>query len=448
MPKLAINGGNKIVNIPFPDQYTTGLSEREAVWEHMHSGKSLSNYRGNWIKEFWGGDKVRKFEQEFAEKFNVKYAVAVNSCTSALQLACIAAGLEKGDEVIVTPWSMSCSATAPLICGAIPVFADIGRDDFCLDYNSVKSKITEKTKAIIVVDLFGQRYKYELDNLARKHNLIIIEDAAQAIGSKRGALYAGGIGDIGCFSFTQGKHLTCGEGGMLVTDDYETAFKAALLRNHSEAVVSANDKNRLFVDKYSKFFGFNLRMTELQAVIMSEQLKRLEGYIYDRVENSRSISEKLCAFPFISKPVINKECTNSYYVDPYYFDQSKLLSNGSATRDMFIAAVKAELMGEKSRPDRPMLGCGYIKPLYRMPIFAKNYGDDDNLKFSDSDYERTFPNVEKLWKKDFFLSLYHSLPLEFNDINNIVNAFEKVYSNLGELVDTKQPNGWHLSQLS
>jgi len=180
MAKLAINGGRKVCKEPFGDQLTYGAEESVAVFKHMAERKLLSGYRGNWIPAFWGGPEVKKFEDAWSEYFNVPYCLAVNSCTSALQIACHAIGLTHGDEVIVTPWSMSCSATAPMVCGAIPVFADIEPEQFCLSYDSVCEKITSKTKAIIAVALFGSPIDPRLYDLAKEKGLYLIEDCAQA----------------------------------------------------------------------------------------------------------------------------------------------------------------------------------------------------------------------------------------------------------------------------
>ena len=180
--KLAINGGEPVRKRLFPAQNTTGLEEAVAASRVINSGV-LSYYRGSWIPSFYGGKEVITFERNWSREFCFIETVAVNSCTSALQIACGAIGLKPGDEVIVTPWSMSCSATAPMVWGAIPIFADIELDHFCLNIDSIESKITSKTKAIIVVDLFGQPFNPKIIELAEKHGLWLIEDAAQAPGA-------------------------------------------------------------------------------------------------------------------------------------------------------------------------------------------------------------------------------------------------------------------------
>lgn len=417
MSKLAINGGPKLRTVPFPDQETYGKEERLVVNKLMEDRKLLSNYRGSWQPEFWGGEQVRALEDEWSLHFGNKYSLAVNSCTSALQVACGAIGLQSGDEVIVTPWSMSCSATAPLVWGATPVFADIDPNTFCLDPKSVLNKITDKTKAIIVVDLFGHPFSQQINDIARAHDLYVIEDAAQAPGALRSSKYTGNLADIGCFSFTQGKHMTCGEGGMITTNDEELAFKCALIRNHSEAVLNAKTDKEGYIDPLSMRLtpGFNLRMTEINAAIMREQLKKLKRFIQIRQNNVIEIDTQLKGLDFISVVPVANSYNHSYYVHPFFFNEEK----AGVSRDIFINAVKAELTGELSRPDRPMLGCGYIKPLYRMPIFY--------------DCRIQLPVVEDLWKDKFFLSMYHNLSLEREHILDIGNAFHKVSENISEL---------------
>lgn len=437
--KLAINGGKKVRTKPFPGQYSEGLHVKDPKLNFLNDfgmyeiiskkikHNILSYYRGNATENFWGGPCVQEFEKEFAKKFNFKYALAVNSCTSGLQLACGALGVSPGDKVIVTPWSMSCSATAPVIWGGIPVFADIEKDYFCLDPDSVEQVIQENDNVVgmIAVDLFGQPFNPKLREIADKYGIWIIEDAAQAPGSylevqaSNGLLkhYAGSFGDVSCFSFTQGKHMTTGEGGMICTANDELYEKLALLRNHSEAVI--NDKHRSDVHHANHLPGFNMRMTEIQAIIGLEQLKKLDGYIQNRRNNVFRINEGIKGIPFITPAKTRKDTFHSYYVQPWLFDEN--LGKGRIfKRNYFIDAVRSELSEEEGRLDRGIpIGCGYIKPLYRMPFFNK---------------ELYLPNVEKLWESELFLSLYHGLPLSNEDVQDVVDAFMKVYENLEELL--------------
>ena len=182
MKQLAINGGPKVRTELFPSQNTFDNYELIAAMKTINTGR-LSNYRANWTEDFYGGPRIKELEKNWSNKFGSKYSIAVNSATSGLIAACGAIGLQPGDEVIVTPWSMTCSATAPMIFGALPVFADIEEDYFCLDPEDVKRKITKKTKAIIIVSLFGQPYNQKINDIAKEHDLYVIEDAAQAPGA-------------------------------------------------------------------------------------------------------------------------------------------------------------------------------------------------------------------------------------------------------------------------
>jgi len=388
----------------------------------MKNGR-LSGYRGNWCNEFYGGPEIQRLEKTFKEKFNSNHAIAVNSCTSGLQIACGAIGLQPGDEVIVTPYSMTCSATAPMIFGATPVFADIEKDYYCLDPDSVESKITDKTKAIIVVSLFGQPYDPRINEIAYEHNLIVIEDAAQAIGSTYKNNYAGILGDIGVFSFNYGKHLTCGEGGMIVAHDDFLAMKCRLVSNHAEAVIDGmNKESRFTANPYIRqknMVGFNMRMTELNAAILSEQLKKLDKIIEQRIENVTYLNARLSQIPAISISPVRENCTHTYYVLSYQWDQDKA---DGLHRDEFTEAVKAELTSRQDREGEGIpIGNGYITPLYKMPLF--NYPDD------------ICPVCEDLSYNKLFLTLYHAPNSTLADMYDVANAFEKCWENRNEIKD-------------
>jgi len=447
--KLAINGGPKIRTKLFNPQPSIGVEEIAAVTKFItQDDVLLSGFRGNNTDAFWGGPQVRKFEADLGKYLGCSQVLAVNSCTSALHIACGAIGLKPGDQVIVTPWSMSCSATAPMVYGAIPVFADIEKDFFCLDPESVESKITDRTKAIIVVDLFGLPYDVERINaIAEKHNLYVIEDAAQALGSEYNGKKSGTLGHIGCFSFTQGKHLTCGEGGAIVTADKDLYLKCAALRNHIEAVTNGMTDKQL-VNYYGvSMAGYNMRMTELNAVIMQEQLKKLDGYVKDRITNAEFLYKGICEIPFIKSafeitppfPEGDKCRTewigfdnypHSFYCQAFHYDNN--LSDG-IHRNKFIEAVKAELVGDRQRIDRGVpISTGYITPLYKFPVFQYNL--HWTLQQHKTDYRDVFlPVAEELHNNELFISLYHGLDLDLDDLMDIVNAFKKVADNMDEL---------------
>jgi dTDP-4-amino-4,6-dideoxygalactose transaminase len=422
-----------------PDQYYGGYTKEAAHRIGDKIGKMTgyniySYYRGNGSKHFWGGLEVQKLEKAF-EKYlgdGVK-CLAVNSCTSALIIACGAVGIEPGDEVIVSPWSMSCSATAPMHYGGIPVFTDIEDQYFCLDPDDIERKITEKTKAIIAVDLFGQPADYEtiyekignkkIDRIMKivdQNNIYIIEDAAQAIGSfnlRRGK-EAGTFGHIGCFSFTQGKHMTAGEGGMIVTRNKELYAKCALLRNHAEAVM--NDLDSEFendtihpVGQYSNLIGFNMRMTEIQAVILQEQLKYLDDIVKLRKRNVRLLMKNMPST--ISLYPTRKGYSHSFYVMPLKYTGKDI--------KRFVDLVKRNLKPERNRVDRGVpIGAGYIKPLYKFPCFQ---GTNMHWAIKERDYSRvSCPNAERL-NGELIICLLHGLDLSEQDIKDICYAFQK-----------------------
>jgi dTDP-4-amino-4,6-dideoxygalactose transaminase len=351
-----------------------GKEELQAVQRVIES-KVLSGYRGSWGDWFYGGDEIKALEKEWAEYFGVKHAICCNSATSGLWLACAAIGLKPWvwnskirnyqpeiQEVIVTPYSMTCSASIPLHFGANPVFADIEEDYFCLDPASVESKITAYTKAIIVVDLFGQPYDADAINaIAKKHNIMVIEDAAQACGAKYRDRYAGTLGDIGVYSLNVHKHIQCGEGGIVVTDNDELAFRIRLAMNHAEAINNDLNRQPVIEDANYGMVGLNLRMTELSAAIAREQLRKLDNILKVYQENAKY-------FPVKVRP----ECTSAFYKYAY-----------------------TEVAKEKI-PDKFNFKKHYIDPIYKMPLF-KTMGYEPGLC---PVCEKVEGNIVLAWFKD------------------------------------------------
>lgn len=331
-----------------------GIEERNAVLRVIDSAV-LSGYQGNYSEQFFGGPEVRALEQEWQEYFKVKNAIFCNSATSGLWAACAVIGLKPRDEIIVSPFSMTCSASIPLQFGAKPVFSDIEENYFCLDPIDIEKKITERTKAIIAVDLFGLPCDFDKINaIADRHGLIVIEDAAQAAGATYKGRYAGTLSDIGVFSLNRHKIINCGEGGVITTNDDDLAFKLRLVCNHSEAVV--NDMQRQGIEdcqKYANIWpGMNLRGTELQACIAREQLKKLAGIL----QVVRSVAP-------VFDVKVRPDCESSFY---RYATTTK-------TKEELRRKCSSLVIENSINIKRH-----YTTPLYRLPLF-KHLGYTDNL---------------------------------------------------------------------
>ncbi len=428
--KLAINGGKKLREELFPAYNTIGKEEEVAVLRVLRSGK-LSTYLGTWHDDFYGGSEVRALEEEWAEFFGVKHAISVNSATSGLYAAVGALGIEAGDEVIVTPYTMSATAMAILLYGGIPVFADVEKKFFCIDPESVEKLITPKTKAIMAVDIFGQPADFKaLREIAKKHKLKIIEDAAQAPYAKLGGEFAGTLGDVGVFSLNYHKHIHSGEGGVVVTNDDELAFKIQLIRNHAESVLSAKgykDKKELH-----NMLGFNFRMTEIEAAISRVQLSKLKSLIKDRVKNVLYLEGRLKAIPCLDIPPTRDNAEHVYYVHPLLFKKEAV----NLHRDSFIDAVKAELPSTKMREDSAvLLGYGYVKPLYLQPMFQERvcFGDYPFSLTKRIFKEGDCPVCEKLHHETLITHEFMRPGMKKSDLDDVIKAFEKAWENRDEI---------------
>lgn len=432
MSELAIFGGQPVRTKKFPAYKYIGEEERKAVGRVIESGV-LSRFLGAWHEDFYGGPEVRALEKEWAEYFGVKNAISVNSATAGLQAAVGAIGTSPGDEIIVTPYSMCISATAPLFYGAIPVFADIEEDYFCLDPVSIENKISPKTKAIIVVDIFGQPYDAEqINTLAKKHGLIVIEDAAQAPYAKYRGKFAGTLGDIGIYSLNYHKHIHTGEGGMVVTNDDKLAERIKLIRNHAEAVVEGKEEKDLV-----NMIGFNFRMTEMEAAIGRTQLKKLASLIGERIENCDYLSKKFSAFPGIKVASVRDGATHVYYMHVFYFDD-KIIGVG---RNKFVEAVKAELpLTELRESEGVKMGSGYVKPIYLMPVFQNRIAFGKNgwpfsLARPAISYSKGIcPVAERMYEREVVAHEFMCPPVSKDDLDDIVKALGKVYEHRRELL--------------
>ncbi len=432
MKKLAINGGKKVREEFFPAYITVGDEEKQALSRVIDSGV-LSKYLGAWHEQFYGGPEVLAFEKEWAQYYGVKHAIAVNSATSAIYCAVGASGVGPGDEVVVAPYSMICSATAPLVYNAVPVFADIEDEFFCISPEAFEKVITPRTKVVIIVNILGVPYDVEKINaIAKKHNILVIEDASQSPGIKYKGQFAGTFGDMGIFSLNYHKHIHTGEGGFVVTNDDDLAQKVRLIRNHADAVVGS-----IGMADVVNMIGFNYRMTELQAAVGREQLKKLRGLIEQRIENVAYLEERLKDFPVLKAAKPREGGEHAYYVHAFLYNQKEM---DGVHRDKYVEAVAAELMPFIIREKEGVTLGGRNTPLYMQPIFQKKNAYKHSCPFSCPHYEGNVsyeagicPTVERLFYEELIVHELMRPPMTKKDIDDVATAFIKVWENRGEL---------------
>jgi dTDP-4-amino-4,6-dideoxygalactose transaminase len=420
--KLALFGGTPVIQDQIEVFNSYGAEELEAASEVIKSGK-LSKYIGAPGPGFMGGPKVLEMERFYSEYFSVKHAIAVNSWTSGLIAAVGAVGIQPGDEIILSPWTMSACAMSILNWNGIPVFADISESDFCINPEEIRKKITPRTRAIMAIDIFGQSVhmdKYR--NLAKEFDLKIISDSAQSPGAKYENEYAGTLGDIGGISLNYHKHIHTGEGGVIFTNDDELARRICLIRNHAESVITEVE-----AQNFSNMIGYNFRFGEIEAAMAIEQLKKLQKIIDKKEALSNQLTEVLAQLPGIKLPQISQNNRNVFYVYPVILDLEML----GVSRSKIVEALRAEGV--------PSLAEGY-QNIHLLPIFQNRraYGNSgwpwsgtNSNKYS---YELgSLPIAEKLHRETFLAFGIGGLEISSDQIQLIGDAFKKVWRNLDQL---------------
>jgi len=412
---------DKIIKYKFKKFNTIDKKELLAVKKVLKSGV-LSSFLGSKSKNFYGGKKVLEFEKKFRNYFGVKYAISVNSWTSGLVTIIGAIGIEPGDEVILPTWTMSACASAILNWNAIPVFVDIDKNTFCLDPALVKKKITNKTKAILTVDLFGHPANIaEIKKIIKNRNITLISDTAQAIGSIRDGKFTGTDTDIGGYSFNYHKHIHTGEGGMIVTNNKNFANRCLLIRNHGEAVINSLNKNKI-----KNILGYNFRLGEIESSIGIEQLKKLKKIISRKQKIARILNIGLKNLYGLSIPIVQKGYSHVYYVYPMVLDTNKI----KVSKFYIIKKLQQEgVQGLRSK---------YIS-LHLLPIFQKKicYGTKHlpwSLNLKNFSYKNEdFPVAEHMQKKAFICLDTCGYDLNIKDSKLIVKAFKKIWRDLYNL---------------
>ncbi|MCD1260837.1 DegT/DnrJ/EryC1/StrS family aminotransferase [Paenibacillus athensensis] len=421
MSQLAILGGMPVRESAIPWITTIGNEEKEAVARVMDNG-NISAFIGRAGEGFLGGEKVREFENDFKRKFGSRFAITVNSATTALHTAIAACEVGPGDEVLVTPYTMVATASAVLMNNAVPVFVDIDPDTYNLNPAEIEKWITSRTKAIVVANIFGLPANLpEILRIARKHRLFVIEDNAQSPGASIDGKSTGTFGDLGVFSLNYHKVIHSGEGGVILTDRDDLAQRCQLIRNHGEMVVDDLGDHETVV------LGNNYRLSELHAAIGIEQLKKLDVFLEQRRALAAYISEGLQRFQGLTGVKVPQGYTHSYYVYPIQYDARIW----EISRTTFAAAMKAEGFP---------LGQGYQKPIYRLPMYQhKKVYNQTTFPFSLIDnpvqnYAKGLCVVaEDCYERTLLVADLCRLPFTNTEIEQFFTALDKVWSQRGSL---------------
>jgi dTDP-4-amino-4,6-dideoxygalactose transaminase len=296
------------------------------------------------------GSRVRTLEEKFARLCGTAYAVALNSGTAALHTSLNVAGVGKGDEVITTPFTFIATANAILMQGATPVFVDIDEETFNIDAEKIEGKVTKKTKAIIAVDLYGHLSDYnKIESIAKENNLIVVEDACQAVNAAYKGKKAGSFGDIAAFSFYATKNITCGEGGMLTTNSKEYAENAKMLRQHGRSSTTHYEYVKL---------GYNYRMSDISATILLEQLKKLDFITERRIKNAQYLANGLRKIKGIRVPVVKEG-----YKHVFHQFTVVVGDDFGIGRDELIAHLKKRGINSVAYYPKPLHLCAHFKKM-------------------------------------------------------------------------------------
>lgn len=318
------------------------------------------------------GPKVAEFEKTVADYVGARYAVAVSNGTAALHVACLAAGIGKGDEVITTPITFAASANCVLYCGGTPVFADIRPDSYNIDPEDIERKITDRTKAVIPVHYTGQPCEMDaITEIAKKHNLIVIEDGAHALGADYKGQRIGGISDMTEFSFHPVKPITTGEGGMVVTDNEKLYQRLSLFRTHGitrdEGMMAANEGGWYYEQLE---LGYNYRITDIQCALGISQMKKLDRFVELRRAIARRYDKAFADVEGLQIPMQMEGCHNSWHL--------YMIQVMHRDRKAVFDALRAKGIG---------VNVHYI-PVYRFPYYQKNGYQDVYCPNAEAFYER------------------------------------------------------------
>lgn len=348
------------------------------------------------------GPRIEQLEKVLCEVTGAKYAVAVSNGTAALHVAALAAGIGEGDEVIVSPITFAASANCVLYCGGKPVFADINPETYNIDPASIRKLITPKTKAIVAVDFTGQAVELdEIRAICKENNLLLIEDAAHAIGTKYNGRPVGSVADMTAFSFHPVKTVTSGEGGAVTTNDEALYRKLVLYRAHGitrdrEQMGNPSDAGWYYEQVE---LGYNYRMTDIQAALLMSQLKKLPAFSARR---KAIVARYDAAFAEMPEILVQKE-----------------ISESDTTRHLYLLRLNMALLNCDRREFFDALTAENICPqVHYIPVYWHPY-------YEKLGYEKGLcPNAEKLYQEIMSIPLYYSLTDE--DVEDVIHAVKKL----------------------
>lgn len=388
--KLAINGGEPVRStvLPYGRQHIDD-DDIAAVVEVLQS---------DWLTT---GPKVAEFEQVFAAFVGTKHAVAVSNGTAALHAAIYAAGIGSGDEVIVAPITFAASANCVLYQGGTPVFVDVEPDTLLIDPQKVEAKITDKTRAIIAIDYAGHPCDYDaLNEIASKHNLIVIDDAPHAIGGTYKGRSVGSLADLNTFSFHPVKHMTTGEGGMITTENDEFAQRMRVFRNHG---ITTDHRQR---SETGGFFyemvnlGYNYRITDFQCALGITQLRKVPESVAKRQQIAAMYNVAFADIGYVNPLGIKSDVSHAYHLYMVRFDTKKL----GVDRATIFKALRAENIG---------VNVHYI-PVHLHPYYQEKLGTGPGL----------CPVAEAGYEQLVTLPMFPQM--DEGDVDDVVRAIHKL----------------------
>ncbi|TAM78936.1 MAG: DegT/DnrJ/EryC1/StrS family aminotransferase [Acidobacteria bacterium] len=426
MGQLAILGGKPVRERPFPSWPVFDDSEERALVNVLRSGKWWRYSYGEGLElrereDSQSRSRVAEFQEAFARFQGAKYGVGCANGTAAIEVALKALGIGPGDEVIVPPYTFIATASAVLMNNAVPIFADIDLETFNMSPPQAEKAITPSTRAIIVVHFAGHAADMgAFQQIAARHNLILIEDAAHAHGGAWNGRGLGSIGHAGTFSFQASKNMTAGEGGLITVSDKDLAIKC------ESYMWAGRDFDRPWYEHHR--LGWNYRMTEFQGAILIEQLKRIAAQNATRHQNAVYLNRRLAEIHGI-RPLAQRDyaTSHSHHIYIFRFDQSVF----GISRDEFLTALEAEGI--------PCSG-GYAHPIYKNPMFLHQDFYPRGCPLACGHYNHTIdyasfadtcPNAERACEEAVWLE--HRLLLgEQADMEDVVRAVAKIYERRGD----------------